>query len=287
MSRFRTRTKRAALRTVAVAFVAVIVLDQAGCEPRPDVLIGAGDIAECDKTGDSFTARLVTDISGEVITFGDLAYEDGTAREFRDCYLPTWGRHDWRVHPSPGNHEYHTPGADGYFDYFGRRAGPDRRGIYHFDKGGWRIFSLNSEANIAAGAAYVRANAGGKRCIAAYWHKPLRSSGKHGSTDAVAPLWQALYDVGGDLVLNGHDHDYERFAELGRTGLPQAGGMRQIIVGTGGSGHYAFNAPLPGSQVRNSTSFGVIVVSLHARSYSWRFRPIAGHTFTDSGTGTC
>ena len=109
MSRFRTRTKRAALRTVAVAFVAVIVLDQAGCEPRPDVLIGAGDIAECGKTGDSFTARLVTDISGEVITFGDLAYEDGTAREFRDCYVPTWGRHDWRVHPSPGNHEYRDP----------------------------------------------------------------------------------------------------------------------------------------------------------------------------------
>ena len=268
-------------------FAAVMVIDQAGCESQPSVLIAAGDIAECGKTGDSATAALVASIGGHVIPLGDLVYEDGTAAEFRDCYGPTWGRHDRRVRPAPGNHEYHTPGAAGYFGYFGRRAGPDRRGIYHFDVGNWRIFSLNSEAHIAAGAAHVRAHSGGKRCIAAYWHKPFRSSGRHGDSETVAPLWQALYDVGGDVVLNAHDHLYERFAELGRTGLPRAGGIREIIVGTGGAGHYAFETVRPGSQVRNNTSFGVIVVRLGARSFSWQFRPVRGHSFTDSGTDGC
>ncbi len=258
-----------------------------GCAPPANRIIGAGDIAGCAWTNDSKTADVIDSLGGTVVTFGDNAYQSGTSTQFKDCYKPTWGRHDARVRPAPGNHDYLTPGASGYFGYFGSKAGPTGRGYYHYDVGSWRVFSLNSEANIPASAAYVRANAGGKKCIAAYWHKPFVSSGPHGNDPSVKPLWEALYDVGGDIVLNGHDHDYERFAELGRSGLPQAAGMREFVVGTGGAGGYPIGTPKPGSERRGSGVFGVISINLNADGYAWRFHPIEGQSFADSGSGNC
>ncbi len=267
--------------------VGVMAFGLSGCEPAPSRLVGAGDIASCALSADSRTADVIDRLGGTVVTFGDNAYQSGTSAEFANCYRPTWGRHDGRVRPAPGNHDYATSGAAGYFGYFGNRAGPPGAGYYYFDVGAWRVFSLNSEANLVAAAAFVRTNAGAKRCIAAYWHKPLASSGPHGDNPSVLPLWQAVYDVGGDLVLNGHDHGYERFAELGRDGTPLAGGMREFVVGTGGASPYAFGPARSGSQVRRSGTYGVIAVDLGTDGYSWKFHPIAGQTFTDTGSGSC
>lgn len=275
-------------RLVAVLCCAgVLALGLAGCDPPPVRLIGAGDIASCALSADSRTADVIDGLQGTVVTLGDNAYQAGTAGEFAYCYRPTWGRHDGRVRPAPGNHDYATPGAAGYFGYFGDRAGPPGAGYYFFDIGSWRVFSLNSEVNVVAAAAFVRANAGGKRCIAAYWHRPLVSSGLHGDNPSVLPLWQAVYDVGGDLVLNGHDHSYERFAELGRDGAPSPGGMRELVVGTGGASPYAFVTVRPGSQVRGSGTYGVVAVDLGNDGYTWRFHPVSGQTFADGGSGTC
>lgn len=271
----------------ALSCAALLVFVLPACERPPNRVIAAGDIAGCGFTADSATADVVQGLAGTVLTLGDNVYNSGTSTEFTNCYQPTWGRHDGRVRPSPGNHDYVTADASGYFGYFGDKAGPSGSGYYYFDVGSWRVFSLNSEANIVAAAAFVRANAGGKECIAAYWHKPMVSSGLHGNNAAVEPLWQAVYDVGGDLVLNGHDHDYERFAELDRTGAPSPGGMREFVVGTGGAPAYPTGTPKPGSEVRSSGVNGVISVDLNTNSYSWTFRPVAGQNFTDSGTGTC
>jgi hypothetical protein len=270
-----------------LAGVLLVLIGFPGCEPGPARLVGAGDIASCGLTGDTATAEVVAGITGTVVTFGDNVYPDGTSGQFADCYGPTWGRYNSRVRPAPGNHEYRTAGASGYFGYFGDRAGPSGGGYYFYDLGSWRVFSLNSEANIAASADFVRRNAGGKRCIAAYWHKPLVSSGVHGNNPSVLPLWQAVFDVGGDLVLNGHDHAYERFAELGRNGAPSVGGTREIVVGTGGANLYAHTSVKPGSQVRSAEAYGVISVDLNSAGYSWRFHPVSGETFTDSGSGGC
>lgn len=267
--------------------VGLIGAGLSGCEAPTNRLVGAGDIASCALSADSKTADVIDGLGGTVVTLGDNAYQAGTTTEFANCYRPTWGRHDSRVRPAPGNHDYGTIGATGYFGYFGDKAGPTGAGYYYFDIGSWRIFSLNSETNIDAAAAFVRTNAGDKRCIAAYWHKPLISSGPHGNNPSVLPLWQAVYDVGGDLVLNGHDHGYERFAELGRDGAPSTGGMREFVVGTGGASPYAFATVRPGSQVRRSGTYGVIAVDLATDGYTWKFHPIAGQTFTDSGSGSC
>lgn len=276
-------------RWLAVAAVAAVsTWGWAGCdEPTPHRLIGAGDISKCTDAGDSATADVVAGLEGTVVTFGDNVYERGTSAEYEACYRPTWGRFDGRVRPSPGNHEHGTPEAAGYYGYFGERAGPPGVGAYFYDVGAWRVFSLDSEVGVAAGADFVRAHADGRACIAAYWHKPLVSSGAHGNNPSSLPLWQAIYDVGGDLVLNGHDHVYERFGELGRTGAPEPGGMRELVVGTGGAPLYDFAEVKPGSEVRSIAAQGVISVDLGDDGYAWRFHPVAGQSFTDAGSGDC
>lgn len=224
-------------------------------------------------------------VGGEVFTLGDNAYVTGRVAEYRSCWGPTWGRFDDRVHPSPGNHDYLDPDV-GYFDWFGARAGPRGAGYYSYDRGGWRILSMNSEANIAAQVRWVAGAVGGRDCVLAYWHRPFRSSGPYGSDPAMAPLWQAAYDAGVDLVLNSHQHSYERFARLGRTGSPDRRGMRELIVGTGGRSLYSFGAVAPGSEVRSAASYGVVELTLGDGTYGWRFHSTNG-AFTDRGSDTC
>jgi hypothetical protein len=259
-----------------------------------NVIVGAGDITDCGNDNDEATAKLLDGIAGTVYTLGDNAYSDGTLTEYQQCYDPTWGRHKARTKPSPGNHDYHTSGASGYFTYFGSLAGPSGRGYYSYDLGDWHIISLNSEVSMSAGSTqeqWLRADlaASTKQCTLAYWHKPRFSSGtNHGSESAAQPLWQALYEFHAEIVLGGHEHNYERFAPQTPTGAADAtNGIREFVVGTGGESHYTGNSPIANSQVFNGSTFGVLKLTLGAGTYSWQFVPVAGQSFTDSGSGTC
>jgi len=267
------------------------------------VLIGAGDIASCTSSGDESTANLLDGIAGTVIAVGDLAYDDGTATEFADCYEPSWGRHKSRTKPVPGNHEVNTSGASGYYGYFGDIASPDEpgcvtgcRGYYAYDRGNWRVYALNSNTGLTAELSWLQADlaANPRQCSLAYYHHPVLTAGPHANDVDMIPIWQALWDAGADLVVSGHDHSYQRYARLDRdaNGV-DAGGMRQIIVGTGGKGMTATTRAdtTPGLEVLEDgtgvDNFGVIKLTLHADSYDWQFVPIAGTTFTDSGNEAC
>jgi len=256
------------------------------------VLVGAGDIADCSGVQDEATAKLLDSIDGTVFTAGDNAYDSGTATQFRDCYGPTWGRHKARTRPAPGNHDYNTSGAAPYYSYFGDNAGPAGRGYYSYDLGAWHIVSLNSE--IDAGATSAQAQwlrddlaAHPTTCTLAYWHKPVFSSGEHGNLSQMQAIWQILIQVGADVVVNGHDHDYERFAPQDANGKATPNGIREFVAGTGGRSLRGFGSTKPNSEVRNSSSFGVLKLTLHASSYDWEFAPIAGQTFRDSGSAAC
>ena len=265
-----------------------------GADP---VILGAGDIASCSSSGDEATAALLAGQSGTVITTGDNVYANGTTTEFNNCYNPSWGAHKARTRPSPGNHDYGTSGAAGYFNYFGAAAGDSSKGYYSYDLGNWHVVSLNSNCSMVscgAGSAqeqWLRADlaASTKPCTVAYWHHARFSSGtSDGSNSSVQPLYQALYDNNADLALVGHEHNYERFAPMTATGsIDTARGIRQFVIGTGGRSHYGFGTPITGSEVRNSTAYGVLKVTLKSNSYDWQFLPVAGQTFTDSGTTAC
>nr|MBA3342533.1 metallophosphoesterase [Gemmatimonadaceae bacterium] len=263
--------------------------------PPGDVtIIAAGDIADCNNTNDDATATLVDNIPGTVLVLGDNAYESGTKTEYDTCYNPNWGRSKDRTKPSPGNHEYQTAGAAGYYEYFGAAAGDPAKGYYSFDLGAWHIIALNSSLSVTAGSAqevWLRADlaASTRACTLAYWHHPRFSSGSvHGNNSNMQPLWQALYDANADVVLGGHDHIYERFAPQTPTGVSDATrGIREFVVGTGGRGHYGLGTLKANSQVFDATSFGVLKMTLSATGYSWEFVPVAGATFTDSGSGAC
>ncbi|MEU4447144.1 DNRLRE domain-containing protein [Actinosynnema sp. NPDC050801] len=257
------------------------------------VLVGVGDISNSG-SGDTATAALLDNIPGTVFTTGDNVYNSGTATEFANYYDPTWGRHKARTRPSPGNHDYGTSGATGYYDYFGAQAGPSGRGYYSYDLGNWHVVSLNSNIGMAAGSAqeqWLRADlaASTKPCTAAYWHHPLFTSGaNHSPSTATRPLFQALYDHNADVVLFGHNHQYERFAPQNPNGgLDTTRGIRTFVAGMGGASHYGFGTIRPNSEVRNSSTYGVLKLTLHSNSFDWQFVPVAGQTFTDSGTTAC
>ena len=266
--------------------------------PDP-VLVTAGDIASCQSTGDSQTAALLDAFPyAPVLPLGDDAYPNGTAFEFRNCYAPTWGRAKARSKPTPGNHDYLTPGAQGYFGYFGSLAGDPRTGYYSYDLGSWHVISLNSNCPSLPGGCgpgspedlWLRQDLllHPAACTLAYWHHPRFSSGTEGPDVGLTSLWQTLYDNGADVVLNGHDHGYERFAPQDSSGrLDALHGIREFTVGTGGASHGSFPTPQPNSELRNNDSYGVLRMILHPTSYDWEFVPVAGKTFTDSGTAAC
>ena len=271
----------------------VLTLALGGQDATPPVLVGAGDIASCAYDADEATAKLLDSIPGVVFTAGDDAYPNGTPGQFTRCYAPTWGRHKARTRPSPGNHDYDTPGGAGYYRYFGAAAGPPGRGYYSYEVAGWHIISLNSNIAMAAGSPqeqWLRADLSlhPASCILAYWHHPRFSSGEHGSSTAPQPLWQALYDAHADVVINGHDHTYERFAPQTPTGsLDSTRGIREFVVGTGGAEFYNFPTIRAHSEVRQNTTHGVIKLTLRADAYAWEFVPVAGGTFRDAGSGRC
>jgi hypothetical protein len=261
-------------------------------------VLAAGDIASCRSPGDEATAALVRATpAASVLTLGDNVYESGSESEYASCYAPTWGQFLARTHPAVGNHEYLTQDASAYFSYFGAAAGPPDKGYYSFDVGAWHLVSLNSNCSRAGGCGegspqltWLRADLATHRtrCTLAFWHHPRFSSGEHGNQMQMAPIWQALYTAGADVVLSGHDHDYERFAPQGGNGGADAAlGIREFVVGTGGKNHYGFSSPQPNSEVRNDTTFGVIELTLRPTGYDWQFLPEAGKTFTDSGSGAC
>ena len=262
------------------------------------VLIGAGDIADCkDLSGAEATAKLLDHIPGTVFAAGDLAYPDGSKENFV-CYDQTWGRVKSRTRPAPGNHEFHSSGATPYFDYFGVAAGDPKTGYYCYELGTWHIIVLNSECKDVGGCdagsaqeKWLRADlkAHPAACTLAYWHKPLFSSGgAHGNDLTVKPLWDALYQADADVILGGHDHDYERFAPQTPDGAPDPKrGIREFVVGTGGKNHRPFGETKANSEVRDASAFGVLKLTLKSGSYEWQFIPEAGKTFTDSGSGTC
>jgi hypothetical protein len=264
------------------------------------ILVAAGDIADCATAGAIQTAALLDGIAGTVVTLGDNAYAGGSLSSFNSCYKPTWGRHLARTRPSVGNHEYLTGGAAGYFTYFGAVASPrdidcksNCRGYYSYDLGAWHIIVLNSEIPMSAGSVqeqWLRSDLATHPalCTLAYWHTPRFSSGANGNSLVPAAVWRALYEQGVDVVLNGHEHFYERFAPQNPDGAadPQRG-IRQFVVGTGGAGLTGFGTVRPSSVVRNSNTWGVLTLALQATSYTWQFVPVAGKTFTDTGSANC
>jgi hypothetical protein len=274
-----------------ISAVAVLLFPAVGGAADP-VVAAAGDIAS-SSSGDTATANALDALNPSlVLTLGDNAYESGTSAQFATYYEPTWGRHKPKTRPSPGNHDYQTSGASGYFGYFGSLAGPGNQGYYSFDLGSWHLVSLNSEIAHDAGSsqlAWLRSDlaATGQPCILAYWHKPRFSSGPHGSSGSFSPFWDALAAVGADVVLAAHDHLYERFAPQTSSGAADPNGIRQFVVGTGGRSHYQAGTARANSLVRNSDTFGVLALTLHASSYDWQFVPEAGRSFSDTGSASC
>lgn len=282
-----------------------IVVDEDGGVPQPDgggatvgdaVLVGAGDIASCGSTGTKGTADLIKGIAGTVFTTGDNAYSDGADADFTKCYDPTWGAFKSRTRPATGNHDYHTDGASGYFKYFGASAGDPKKGYYSYDLGAWHIVVLNSNCSEVGGCdsaspqnAWLKSDlaASKAKCTAAMWHHPLYNVGHHGPASSVAPLWQTLYDNGADLVLEGHDHNYQRWAPMDAKGkLDSAKGLRSFVVGTGGADFYSLGSDSR-IEAKDSNTWGVLKLTLHATSYDFEFVPMAGKTFNDKGTGNC
>ena len=280
--------------------MAILMLAIAACAAAEDpVLVGAGDIADCTTlSGAAKTSALLDRIPGTVFTLGDNAYDSGTPRQFADCYGPTWGRHRDRTRPVLGNHDYRTAFATGYFDYFGAAAGDRTKGYYSYDVGTWHVVVVNSNCAQVGGCKKGSAQVEWLRedlaahpapCTLAMWHHPRFSSGReHGDDPAMRDIWQVLYDARAELVLSGHDHDYERFAPMDAAGrVDRERGVRQIVAGTGGRELYPWAATRAGSEVKNNETFGVLKLTLHPGSYDWEFIPVDGGTFLDSGSEKC
>ena len=275
------------------------------------VVMAAGDIACASAVPSSSSCHqgatsdlLVNGAPDAVLPLGDLQYEDGELAGFQSFYDPTWGRMKSVTYPVPGNHEYHVVGAPGYYEYFGDGATPldpacrvNCRGYYSFDLGDWHLIALNSNCSAVGGCGagspqeqWLRQDlaASGASCTIAYWHHPLYTSGRYApGISSVRPLYQALYEAGADVVLSGHDHNYERFARQNPNGVGDPRGIRQFVVGTGGKSHYAQSAPIANSEALQSTVYGVLKLTLHPGTYDWEFVPEAGATFADSGSDTC
>jgi hypothetical protein len=264
---------------------------------RDPVLLAAGDVASCTSNGDEQTAQVLATHPADVIaTLGDTVYESGAPAEFANCYGPTWGPFKAQTRPAAGNHEYNTPGAAGYFGYFGAAAGDPRQGWYSYDLGAWHIVVLNSDCSFVGGCGagstqerWLRGDlaAHPAPCTLAYWHHPLFTSGSVGGDAEVAPLWKALQDYGADVVLNGHAHMYERFASQTLDGIRSATGIRELVVGTGGDGLHAFGGLGPNSEIANVSTWGLLQLTLHPSGYEWKFLPVAGQSFADSGSDVC
>ncbi len=257
------------------------------------VLVGAGDIGRCSSAGHDATARLLDTIEGTVFTLGDNAYPDGAPSQFTNCYGRSWGRHRARTRPTPGNHDYRVDDAAGYYDYFGAAAGPRGEGYYRYALGGWTVLALNSVIAThrrSPQLAWLRRElaASPTRCTVAYWHESRFSSGEHGNSRAMRAIWEALHEAGVDVVVTGHDHNYERFAPQTPAGVADSTrGIRAFIVGTGGAGLRPLGTIKANSEFRDASHFGVLKLALGASGYRWSFVTTPDGIVADSGTGLC
>lgn len=257
--------------------------------PAPAVLLAMGDIASCASTHDEAVAAVAAQLTGTIALLGDTVYPDGSSADYASCFDPAWGPLLDRIRPVPGNHEYQTTDAAGYFGYFGTAAGTPGEGWYSYDLGAWHVIALNSNCPAVAGCgagspqlAWLTSDlaAHPAACTLAYWHQPRFSSGLHGDDTMTDALWRALAAGGADLVLAGHDNDYERFAPID--------GVRSFVVGTGGRSLYALTRPPDaGSELRANDSYGLLMLTLRDAAYDWRFVPAAGSSLVDSGSDAC
>jgi acid phosphatase type 7 len=275
--------------------VRVAAAGDIACDPGSSAFDGGqGSGLECRQLATS--NLLVGSGYAAVLALGDIQYEEGGDAAFTASYDPSWGRLRSITRPVPGNHEYRTDGAAGYFRYFGSAAGDPARGYYGYDLGRWHVVALNSNCSEVGGCAagspqerWLRADlrASPAECTLAYWHHPRFSSGEHGSDSTYTAIWQALYEASADVVLVGHDHDYERFAPQRADGtLDLVRGIREFVVGTGGKSVRTFPRVRPNSEARDRTTLGVLELTLGPGAYEWRFRPAVG-SFTDAGSASC
>ena len=296
------RWRRLARLPGAVVLGAVLAACQEGTvigagdeRPRSAIVLAAGDIASCGSDRDEATAALL-EPAATILALGDLVHDKGSAQEFADCYQPSWGPYKAFTRPTPGEHEYIEPSARAYFEAFGGAAGSPDEGWYSFEVGSWHVIALNSNCDFIGGCRAGSAQnqwmlrdlaAHPTRCTLAYWHHPRFSSTSGGAVQLQA-LWDGLFRAGVDVVLAGHEHNYERFAALNDRGQPDPDrGMRQFVVGTGGFGLSAFGRPVTGSEVRDNTTFGVLRLELGDGTYDWQFISVDGRRVVDSGSDRC
>ena len=272
------------------------------CEAEMNVYV-AGDIADCtsqsfEKTDAFKTAKLVkahldNDPKAVVLTLGDNVYKDGTTSEFSQCYDKTWGQFKSKTFPLPGNHEYHTKDAEGYFNYFGKLAGADRLGYYSEDFEKWHVLSLNSNLTGEAQQKqidWVKQDLANHKnmCTFAVWHHPVISSGVHGNNNLMVPFWTLLQQSGAVLILSGHEHNYERFSPQDADGTSNPKfGITEIIAGTGGVALRSSGTPVNNSAYWDSTSHGVLHLTLKDQSLEYQFESINSLTNDDQGSLAC
>ena len=261
-------------------------------------LIAAGDIGRCDSSADDATGALAASLPGVVATLGDTAYEDGTTQQLEECFGGSWGGVKDRIRFAvTGNHDMHTDGGEPLQAYLGSAAARDGHTWFSEDLGAWHIVVLDSTCGFLGDLCGAESDqvrwlredlaASGARCTLALMHQPRFSSGEHGDSGAVRSFWDELYAADAELVLVGHDHDYERFAPQAPDGSPDdARGVVEIVVGTGGGDLEAFREARPNSLVRFDDAHGVLALTLGAGSWSSRFIDIAG-VARDTGGGSC
>lgn len=246
------------------------------------VVAAAGDVAHEDdlRTGAARTAELISAARPQlVLALGDLAYEEGTPAEYADAYDPTWGRFKAITAPTPGNHEYESDGK-GYFDYF------DVAPNHAIDACGWHIVSVDQYDSMSRAAAFIEDEgaAAGDAPLLVFWHEPRFSSGiAHGTNPELQPLWAAAVAAGADIVLNGHDHHYERFEPMDANGQPAVDGTVEFVSGNGGHDPRALGDREPGSAAAVAGTPGVLFLTLRADGYDWSYRDVEGRT-GDAGT---
>lgn len=271
----------------------------ASADGSPDgVLVGAGNIASCRSTNDDATAKLVASVAGTVFTLGDASGDRGAPADYRSCYGPTWGAFLDRTRPAIGSGDYGTPGAAGYFGYFGSVAGDPPAGWYAYNLGSWRIYVLNSSCTLIGGCGkgspeeqwlLADLTANPHACVGAYWQKARFSSGRFGDDRSFQAFWTDLYDHGAEFVINGHDRNYQRYAPQTPTGKADpAAGIREFVVGTGGNGHTPVQPdPVPNREAANDTAYGVLRLTLQPGGYEWQFLSTPKTAYTDSGSDSC
>jgi len=264
----------------------------AAASTAPAVMVGAGDIARCDTPSTEATARLLARIPGTVFTLGDNVYPKSTPELLATCYEQTWGREKWRTYATPGNHDWEQSSGQPYFAYFGAGAGPPGLGYYSYSLGGWHIVSLNSNVPAGPGSPQYEwlkrdLTESAAACTLAMWHHPLFSSGPNGNSSQMREAWRLLQRFGADVVLSGHDHDYERFAPQDADGRATPTGIREFVVGTGGYSLYERASQQPNSELWENHTPGVIKLTLKSGSFDWEFVPIDGQSFRDVGSAQC